>query len=462
MWIELQNVWAKVTNATQHELDWLFNFLTMPGRFRPGKSRTITSVFNAYLSEFPSGLVPIVQEGARDAGVVVEVRDQRVNPLTMKPHPLSWLRDYQIDVVLECLVAQQGIVDSPTGSGKTDIIVGLVTVLPTDWLILVPRVDLLQQTRDRFMERTGVKVGVWGDGMYDPQAVTVGVFDSIYHGLRVQDGRTEKRLQRFKGVIVDEVHCVAGQKTLLVMQKLPNAYYRIGFSGTPLMRSDEKGLLTIGATGGVFTKIETAALIEGGWLAKPLIHAVSRPIETRETPFGSWATAELSMIGSKNRIDFVTRQVSLADKPTLVFVRVIKHGEKIKAALLARGIKADFVHGEETTATRTKLKNALMAGELEALVASVVFQVGVDMPALRSVVWAAGGKAAIAGLQALGRGMRRVEGKDTFDFYDIADTMCPVCCAAGEPLHRACKWFEEHRKQRFKTYRKAGHEISFT
>ena len=68
----------------------------------------------------------------------------------------------------------------------------------------------------------------------------------------------------------------------------------------------------------------------------------------------------------------------------------------------------------------------LVHGDTDILIANVIFQEGIDIPELQSVVIAAGGKSTIAILQDVGRGMRKytAEGavaKSAFQVFDFAD-----------------------------------------
>lgn len=421
--------------------------------------RRSVSIFSSQLSEFPAGLLPIVLFGAKEARIAIEIHDTRTIPVRAMSADIVWLRHYQDNVIWDCLAEGRGIVDAPTGSGKTDCIVALTKLLQCKWLVLVPRIDLLYQTIERFKKITGKEPGIWGDSKYRDDTIVVGMFDTIYKSLQLHDKRAVERLAAFQAVSVDEVHVVAGAKTLLVMQKLPNAYYRFGFSGTPLMRSDERGLLTIGATGPVIAKIDPKDLIEEGFLAKPHIQILSRNIQPIEH-VRNWADAEDIVIGDDARLEFVMRHTVLVKRPALVFFRVIEHGKEFLRLLQSHGVKSAFAHGGESGEERKRLIKALMNGSIDVLVASVIFQVGVDLPALQTVVWASGGKAPIPILQALGRGMRVVDGKSSFTFIDIADGVCHECSSLKDPKHTSCVWFSKHVRARMKSYRKLGYDIT--
>jgi superfamily II DNA or RNA helicase len=75
----------------------------------------------------------------------------------------------------------------------------------------------------------------------------------------------------------------------------------------------------------------------------------------------------------------------------------------------------------------------------------VIFQEGIDIPALRSVIIGTGGKSTIASLQRIGRGMRMAEGKHEFEVWDVLD--------------QGQKWLKAHALGRFQAYGREGHEV---
>jgi superfamily II DNA or RNA helicase len=85
-------------------------------------------------------------------------------------------------------------------------------------------------------------------------------------------------------------------------------------------------------------------------------------------------------------------------------------------------------------------------GDDDLLVATNIFNEGVDIPELKSVVIAAGGSSSIQALQRIGRGMRRTDSKSRFYVYDLLDS--------GQ------RWMERHAKARQRAYRSEGHTVN--
>jgi superfamily II DNA or RNA helicase len=181
---------------------------------------------------------------------------------------LGWLRDYQRAAYEACVARTRGIIQMPTGGGKTEVLAALVTAVPTTWLIIVPQADLLGQTADRIEKRTGERPGIIGDGEWAPSRVTVATFQTLHRRMsKARDRRAFDFVGSRGGVIVDECHSAAAGTLSFVLSRATSAYYRIGFSATPLDRSDRKSILVVAQLGGIIHRTTSAELRAIGMLA---------------------------------------------------------------------------------------------------------------------------------------------------------------------------------------------------
>jgi superfamily II DNA or RNA helicase len=257
------------------------------------------------------------------------------------------------------------------------------------------------------------------------------------------------------GLVAHNCHTLPADSFWGVAQACP-AHYRFGLSGTPLARGDKRSVLAIGALGPVVYRIIPDVLIRAGVLAKPKIRLTS-VVQRSERPTWQGVYGE-SIVRSSIRNKAVVECARKAEKPCLVFVKEIAHGKLIKKALEQAGLTSEFVYGEDDTSERRESIKRLVRGDSDVLVCSVVFQEGIDIPALRSVVIASGGKSVIAALQRIGRGMRKSLGKDEFEVHDIADKGC----GCGSRGHAGCRWLEKHTRARVKAYAGEGFQVAIS
>ncbi len=394
----------------------------------------------------------------------MEFVDRRTATVTHDPDAdLAWLRDYQTDAVAAVLKKKRGILWCPTGSGKTEILVGLTRVLPGKWLALVHRGQLADDIAARYELRTPgrvagrVREGTW-DLPRDADLVAA-TFQSILVALKRREDygtddpeylRAVRLLEECDGLLVDECHTLPAETFYRVAMMTKRAQYRVGLSGTPLARGDRRSLMAIAALGPVIYRIKAELLIERGVLARPHVKLAT---VTQLSNAASWASVYNTLVvNSKARNAALVELTRRATKPGLVFVKEVAHGKLLTDMLMRAGIQAEFIWGEHSLEWRRSHVKRLLQGHYDVLVCSSVFQEGIDIPALRSVVVGSGGKSVISTLQRLGRGMRVernakgevVEGGGEFEVFDVAD--------------KGNKWLERHARARIAAYAGEGYE----
>ena len=98
----------------------------------------------------------------------------------------------------------RGVLELPTGSGKTVIGLAAMEALAVPTLVVVPTIDLLDQWRRELDAEFGGPIGQLGGGHQRVEELTVATYDSAY--LRADDIGN-----RFGLVIFDEVHHLGGE-----------------------------------------------------------------------------------------------------------------------------------------------------------------------------------------------------------------------------------------------------------
>jgi superfamily II DNA or RNA helicase len=473
MWIEHGDNYAKLVRATDAERAWLTEYLAFTdsaAKYRKGRTHSADGkvrMFNVFNQTFPSGFLSLVQRAAPEEGFSVELADNRCCPCPRDPDAdLGWLRDYQLEGVERAASRGRGILWCPTGSGKTEIAVGLAQALPCRWLFLVHRASLMEQTAERYERRTGRQAGRIGDGTWNvPDGCTfvVATFQTLAKRLQQKDARTTALLAGSEGLIVDECHVLPAWSFWHVAMACP-AYFRLGMSGTPLARGDQRSVFAIAALGPVIYRIKAETLIGAGVLARPHIHMVEVHHPRSDKPTWQGVYGE-NIVRSNRRNALVVEAVRRAERPCLVFVKEIRHGRELERRLWAAGLKPAFTWGSHSVEHRMRYVRDLVQGRIDVLVCSVVFQEGIDIPELRSVVVASGGKSVIAALQKLGRGMRpdAKSGKTDFECWDFHDVGCGCTKAKAEDgeerrTHSGCRWLERHSRARLRAYAQEGYE----
>lgn len=226
---------------------------------------------------------------------------------------------------------------------------------------------------------------------------------------------------------------------------LKNAWFRLGLSATPLDRDDRASLRTLGAIGPVLFELSPQVLIDEGVLAQPDI----RMIDCHQGALhdASWRQVYDDLIvrsGPRNKL--LAEMAERAEKPCLVFVDEIDHGQRVMREIAKRGMNVEFVWGDHSIAWRRGKVKDLVRGQLDVLVCNTIFQEGIDIPELAAVVMGAGKSSVVATKQRIGRGARSNLGtKPTFQVWDVRD--------------RGQKWLSTHARDRKSTYESDGYIV---
>jgi superfamily II DNA or RNA helicase len=147
-----------------------------------------------------------IRESLHEAEISVE---DRIKPRITDPDLVLTtdydLRDYQQDALDQWRAAdERGVLELPTGSGKTVIAVAAMAALSVPTLVVVPTVDLLEQWRRELRTEFDVPVGQFGGGEQRQEPITVATYDSAF--LRADDVGGD-----FGLVVFDEVHHLGGE-----------------------------------------------------------------------------------------------------------------------------------------------------------------------------------------------------------------------------------------------------------
>jgi len=115
------------------------------------------------------------------------------------------LREYQQEAVDAWHDAgDRGVLELPTGAGKTVIAIRAMVDLGVPTLVVAPTIDLVDQWKRELETEFDVSIGRFGGGEQQREAITVSTYDSAYL-------KAESIGDAFEFVVFDEVHHLGGE-----------------------------------------------------------------------------------------------------------------------------------------------------------------------------------------------------------------------------------------------------------
>ena len=355
--------------------------------------------------------------------------------------------DYQIEASNKVSEFNYGIFKMATGSGKSLSIALMTAKLNKSTIVYVIGLSLLYQMHELFVSIFGAEhVGIVGDGNCD---IKIGTHDinivSVWTaGLALgvdkkkilnddddvlekvdltKHEQIRKLLATAKVVFLDECH-TASCDSIVGINNITNAEHLYGMSASPYTE-DGSDLLIEGILGSVIVDISASYLIDLGYLAQPIIKFVKVPkiMFPKDVKYPAIYKEYIVENDVRNNIivqnakDLTTKGYKL-----LVLYKSINHG-KILFEKISREIPCILLSGKDDNETRDAAKIQMENGEVSCVIASNIFDIGLDWPQVSALILAGSGKSVVRSLQRIGRAIRKYPGKKfaaVVEFFDDA------------------------------------------
>lgn len=346
------------------------------------------------------------------------------------------LRPYQIearDAVLADWQEHQAVLGvASTGTGKTEIFLGVLDELirrqeMSRALILVHRIDLAEQPRDRAaanwprLPRIGIVQAEQNECAERIVAAMVQTLQS--------PGRLEQIIAAgsISHLVIDETHHVNARIYLEVIRKLQtvNPDLRIlGVTATP-RRTDGDGLRR------VFSKNSFRLTIKDAIRLKALCPFTALavelpPVTVRETASeDGWDQEQMGNALDYDNVRAIVYQTwkeQAADRQTMIFTAGVAQAHHLAEYFRDQGVRAEAVDGTTPKEQRARIRDDYLAGVVQVLVNCAVYTEGFDAPSTSCIAMVKPTKSDVVYIQAVGRGLRQAIGKSDCLILDF----CPV------------------------------------
>jgi superfamily II DNA or RNA helicase len=424
--------------------------------------------------QFPTGLLDKVKDFYTAANKAFEVVDKRptksvgterliipnLEKIGKPPYP------YQLEILDVIDKNDRGIIKVATGGGKSLIAALIAAKLGKKTIIYVIGKDLLYQFHDFLSQAFDEKIGIIGDGKCEIHDINVAsiwtigqaigmkknsiLLDSENDEEEVSKNKYVDILKMMKGTkvnIIDECHMSACE-TIQQVFKQTQAEHLYGLSGSP-WRDDGADLLIESVLGKYIVNISASYLIERDYLAQPLIRFRVVPPYPYELERVYPSVYKKYVVENDARNGLVLDAAkALVSKgyQTLVLFNSLKHGKHLYE-LFQKHMKCALLDGSNSKEEREQVKKDLMEHKIDCVLASKIFDIGVDIPSLSGLVIACGGKSTVKALQRVGRVIRKYPGKKFAVIIDFIDQ---------------APFLDNHSKIRHKIYKsEEGFDVSW-
>ena len=358
---------------------------------------------------------------------------------------LPELRTEQRQAVDAWTNAKRGIVVMPTGTGKTEVALQIMSQMRCSTLVVAPIRDLMYQWHRRILRGLDYDSGVIGDSLFNVKAVSVTTYDSAcIHMPRLGN--------QFKLVIFDECHHLPGP-IRRDAARLCAAPYMLGLTAT-LERSDGKHVDLTELIGPVEYRVEMAD-VRGSTLADYTVFRV--PVHLNESeqlrydelsaqvkgyyfkritddPEFTWETlaAESGRDPEARRVLKAFREKQSIEDRALEKLRILEDlfrlhlgspvlvftGSNAMAREVSRRFLIPCLLNHCGKAERLDYLEGLRSGKYPAIVANQVLDEGVDVPEVKVAIVLGGKASTKQAKQRLGRILRR-NGDEKAVLYEV-------------------------------------------
>ena len=314
---------------------------------------------------------------------------------------------------------RRGLVVMATGLGKTWLAAFDSHFIQAKRVLFVAhREEILFQAENTFLRirphaRVGFYTGQVKDAEVDILCASVQTLGKLEHLMHFPS-------RHFDYVVVDEFHHAAAA----TYRRLLNHFeprFLLGLTATP-DRSDQSDILSLCDDNLVFSKDLFVGVTSGLLVPFHYYGIFDESVDYREIP---WRSGKFDPEQLSNKLATLARArhahkkwQELSQARTLAFCVSIRHAQFMAERFRQVGVKAEAVYAGSAMA-RSEALEQLTDGRLQVIFSVDLFNEGVDVPGIDTVMLLRPTESKILFLQQIGRGLRTAPEKDHLVILDF-------------------------------------------
>ena len=164
-----------------------------------------------------------------------------------------------------------GYLYAPTGAGKTNIAAYLIAKRNIRTLFIVPKADLVKQTKKRFQAILDIDSSCIGELSSSKKEFGAPILITTWQSLNTEETLQRVIKDKYSMLICDEMHKCSADVYYNVVSKIP-AMYKHGLTATPYRNNTKNEQRLFDIVGNELTRVEISDLYRDKFLVQPHIH----------------------------------------------------------------------------------------------------------------------------------------------------------------------------------------------
>ena len=311
----------------------------------------------------------------------------------------------------------KALVVMATGLGKT-YLAGFFAQNYHRVLFIAHREEILYQARDSFNKiMQEKKYGIYNGKQKEPDADAV--FASIYT-LSLKKHIEKFRPDEFDLIIIDEFHHAAANTYQRVLDYFTPTFL-LGITATP-DRNDNKDVYAL-CDGNVAFRLDFLEAIQRRWLAPFRYYGVYDDTDYRQITWLGNRYDEEELLRAQLREDLAAKILKAWEERkqtrTIGFCSSIKQANFLSNYFNQHGYKTVSLHSQQVGVNRATAISLLAKGELDMIFTVDLFNEGVDIPTVDTLLFVRPTESLTVFTQQIGRGLRLYDGKEHCTIIDL-------------------------------------------